>query len=148
MTAKKIEKLLNQALLQEGKMERALYEYELMELLGKLKLSMKRDKDDYIFAVTENTGDVAMLLVAKSGEVYINEQAREVLKTLWSGAYTNNMKKLIPVFVQQLNRNELPITGVKIARTWQKKYTDLNSGSTTGKLNLNAIANQLPPPKP
>ena len=77
MAAKKIEKLLNQFLLNEGKMEYALYEHELVEILDDLKLSMKKDKDDYIFTVTENRGHVAMLLVEKSGMIYINELARE-----------------------------------------------------------------------
>jgi predicted DNA binding protein len=116
MTAKKIEKLLDQALLHEGKMEQALYEHELKEVIDDLKLSMKKDKDDYIFTVTENCGDVAMLLVEKLGGVYINERARERLKTLWSVAYESNMKKLIPDFVQQLHKGELPINGVKVTR--------------------------------
>ena len=117
MITKKIEKLLNQALLHEGKMEYALYEHELMEVLDDLKLSMKIDKDDYIFTVTENRGHIAMLLVEKSGDIYINEQARERLKTLWPVAYESNMKKLIPDFAQQLSEGELPINGVKVART-------------------------------
>jgi hypothetical protein len=116
MTAQKIENLLNQALLHEGKMEYPLYEHELIETLDELKLSMKRDKDDYIFTVTENRGHVAMMLVEKSGEVYVNEQARARLKTLWNTAYENNMKKLIPDFAQQLHENTLPINGVKVAR--------------------------------
>ena len=116
MTAKKIEKLLNQALLHEGKMEYELYEHELMEVLDDLKLSMKRDKDDYIFTLTENRGHVAMLLVEKSGSVYINEQARERLKKLWPVAYESNMKRFIPDFAQQLYEGELPINGVKVAR--------------------------------
>ncbi|MBW4695694.1 MAG: hypothetical protein KME27_28430 [Lyngbya sp. HA4199-MV5] len=116
MTVKKIEKLLKQALLQEGKMEYALYEHELIEVLNDLKLSMKRGKDDYIFTVTENRGHVAMLLVEKSGSVYINEQARERLKVLWSVAYESNMKLFIPDFAQQLHEGELPINGVKVAR--------------------------------
>jgi DNA-binding TFAR19-related protein (PDSD5 family) len=116
MTAQKIEKLLNQALLHEGKMEYSLYEHELIETLDELKLSMKRDKDDYIFTVTENRGHVAMILIEKSGKVYINEQARERLQTLWPTAYENNMRQLIPDFAQQLHAGELPINGVKVAR--------------------------------
>jgi DNA-binding TFAR19-related protein (PDSD5 family) len=116
MTAQKIEKLLNQALLHEGKMEYSLYEHELIETLDELKLSMKRDKDDYIFTVTENRGHIAMMLIEKSGEVYINEQARERLQNFWNAAYENNMKKLIPDFAQQLYAGELPINGVKVAR--------------------------------
>ena len=116
MKAKKIEKLLTKALLSEGKMEYSLYEYELLDMKNDLKLSMKRDRDDYIFSVTENSGHVAMVLIEKSGEVYINEQAREKLKTLWRLAYESNMKKLIPDFAQQLNQGAIPINGVKVTK--------------------------------
>jgi hypothetical protein len=61
MTAKNIEKLLKQALIHDGEMQYGLYEYELEELLDELKLSLARDNDDYIFAVTENTGQCQLL---------------------------------------------------------------------------------------
>jgi hypothetical protein len=63
--------------------------------------------------VTENSGHVAMVLIEKAGHVYINEQAREKLQTLWPVGYTSSMQKLIPAFAQQLHRGELPINGVK-----------------------------------
>jgi hypothetical protein len=113
MTVKKIEKLLKQALLKDGAMAYALYEHELAEIVDELKSSMARDKDDYIFTVTENRGHVAMLLIEKSGEVYINEKARERLKTLWPLAYESNMQMFIPDFAQQLYEGEFPINGVK-----------------------------------
>jgi hypothetical protein len=97
-------------------MEQALYEHELIEIIDDLKLSIKKDNDDYIFTVTENRDHVAMLLVEKSGEVYINERARKRLKTLWPVVYESNMKKMIPDFAQQLHKGELPINGVKVAR--------------------------------
>ncbi len=97
-------------------MEHALYEHELIEVLDDLTLSMQKDKDDYIFTVTENRGHVAMLLVEKSQRIWTNEQARERLKTLWNDAYENNMKKLIPDFARQLYKSELPINGVKVAK--------------------------------
>ncbi|MCP4424042.1 MAG: hypothetical protein GY803_06100 [Chloroflexi bacterium] len=113
MSVRKIKKLLKQALLHDGEMAYALYEYELEEVLDHLKSSMARDRDDYIFVATENTGDMAMVLIEKSGKVHINEQARERLKTLWPAAYKSNIKKLIPAFARQLHQGELPITGVK-----------------------------------
>ena len=115
MTAKDIEKILQQTLLHDAAMEYGLYEYELKELLDELKSSLAADQDDYIFAVTENSGHVAMVLIEKSGQVYINEQAREKLQALWPVGYTSNMKKLIPAFAQQLRQGELPINGVKTA---------------------------------
>ena len=117
MTAKRIEKLLKQALIHDGEMKHELYEYELEEHLYEWKLSMAKDKDDYIFAVTENSGHVAMVLIEKTGEVHINEEARERLKELWPAAYEGNMKKLIPAFTEQLNEGEIPVNGVKIVAT-------------------------------
>lgn len=113
MTAKHIEKILQQILLHDGAMQYGLYEYELEELLDELTSSLAADQDDCIFAVTENSGHVAMVLIEKSGQVYINEQAREKLKTLWPVAYTSNMQTLIPAFARQLHNGELPINGVK-----------------------------------
>ncbi len=113
MTAKKIEQLLKKTLLDDGAMQYGLYEYELEEQLDDLKASLAADQDDYIFTVTENRGDVAMVLIEKSGQVYINEQARNKLQALWPIAYESNMKKLIPAFAQQLHAGELPINGVK-----------------------------------
>lgn len=113
--AKTIEKLLTQALLHNGKMEEALYHHELEEILGDLISSMNNDKDDYIFAVTENSGDIAMILIEKSKRVYINEDAKDKLKSLWPIAYESNIKQLIPMFAKQLSEGEIPINGVKTA---------------------------------
>ena len=118
MTAKDIEKLLQNALINDGKMQYGLYEYELEELLDDLKSSLIKDRDEFIFAITENNNDVAMVLIEKSGEVYINELARNKLKDLWSSAYLHNINKLIPAFAKQLNDGEIPINGVKTIGTF------------------------------
>ena len=114
MTAKHIERLLEQALLHDGAMHYGLYEYELAELLDELTASLVEDQDDYIFAVTENSGHVAMVLLEKSGQVYINEEAREQLRVLWPVMYESTMQQLIPALAQQLHAGELPINGVKM----------------------------------
>lgn len=116
MTTKTIEKLLTQALLNNGKMEFSLYEHELEEHLDFLKSSLKKDKEDYIFTVTENRGHVAMVLIEASGKIYINEQAREKLQSLWPVAYESNLRKFIPLFAEQLADGELPITGFNIVK--------------------------------
>lgn len=114
MTKKEIEKLLRHALIGDGKMAYGLYKHELEELIDEWKLSMATDNDDYIFAVTENNGDVAMVLIEKAGLVHINEQAREKLEALWLDAYESNMKKMIPIFAKQLAKGEIPINGIKM----------------------------------
>jgi hypothetical protein len=117
MAKNSTKRLLEQTLLHDGEMQHELYEHELEEMLDELKSSMAQDKDEYIFAVTENRGDVAMVLIEKSGQVHINERAREKLKALWPAAYEINMKKLIPAFAEMLGEGEIPVNGVKTVRT-------------------------------
>jgi hypothetical protein len=120
MPKKSTKKWLEQALLHDGEMCQELYEFELEEMLDDLKSSMAEDKDDFIFAVTENRGDVAMVLIEKSGKVHINEQARERLKALWPAAYESNLKKLIPAFAALLSGGEIPVNGVKIVSSFER----------------------------
>jgi hypothetical protein len=114
MTAKKIETLLKKAFLKEGSMAYSLYQYELEEAIDDFKASMQEDQDDYLFAVTENTGHVAAVLIEKSGGIYINEAVRERLKTLWLDNYERNLKDLIPGFADQLHSGELVMYGVRV----------------------------------
>ena len=117
MSIKKIAALLEQALLHDGQMAQALFEFEFeAEDLAELKASLKADGDDYLFAVTENTGDIAMILIEKSGAVLANEEARAKLKEHWKTNYATNIRMLIPAFAAQLAAGELPINGVKTAR--------------------------------
>ncbi|MDM8555898.1 hypothetical protein QUF75_14290 [Desulfococcaceae bacterium HSG7] len=112
MTIKNIKNLLEQALISDGEMRHELYEYELEDLLDELTVSLIEDKNEFIFAVTEHSGDVAMVLVEKSKKIYINESARNRLKKLWRAAYSHNMKRMIPDFAKQLNDDTIPINGV------------------------------------
>ena len=117
MTVRTIRQCLEQALLKDGAMRDELYAFELEGLLDDLKASMAQDRDAYIFAVTENHGDVAMVLVEQSGHVHINEQARTKLQALWPAAYERNLQRLIPAFAKQLHAGEIPINGVKTVRS-------------------------------
>ena len=108
MTAKNIERLLEQAFLHDGAMQYGLYEYELAELLDELTASLAADQDGYIFAVTENSGHVAMVLIERSGQVHINEQAREKLRALWPATYASNMQQLIPAFASNCTQGNSP----------------------------------------
>ena len=119
MTSKKIiEKNLSKALLEDGKMEYALFEYELEEHIDEYLKSKLEDGDDYFFAVTEHTNDVAMLLIDKKNKVHVNEKARAILKKYWNkSAYKYNIQILIPQMVEQLNNRYLFVSGVKIQET-------------------------------
>jgi hypothetical protein len=55
LMSRKMESLLRKALLEEGKMEYSLYEYELEEPIDYWYDGIKADRDDFVFVVTENS---------------------------------------------------------------------------------------------
>lgn len=124
MLLKQIRKALERAFLHDGELCEELYEYDLEQHVDYWKKSMFRDQDEFLFVATVRTNDVdhkydaALLLMEKSGAIYINEPARDRLKELWGKVYLLNMKKLIPGFAQQLKQGELPVTGVKMVETF------------------------------
>jgi len=76
--------------------------------------SKQKDKDKYFLAITEHTNDVAMLLIDDNNTVHVNDDARELLKKLWSGQYKNNIKRLIPLIAEQLDEGYLFAAGIKV----------------------------------
>lgn len=114
MSKKTIEKNLIQALLNDGEMAYALFQYELEEHVVEYLKSKQKDKDDYFFAVTEHSNDVAILLIDRDDKVHVNEKARALLKTLWPKlAYKHNLEILIPQMTNELNKGFLFTAGVK-----------------------------------
>jgi hypothetical protein len=121
MTAAKITKLLKKALLENGGMAYALYEHELKEHIDYWYKGLKRDREDVVFVVTENTGDVAMVLITRDKTVYINEDARQELMKIWQANYAKNLEMLLPSMVKDLIDGFVAITGVKIVDTKKPK---------------------------
>ena len=118
MKKRKIENLLREALLQGGKMELALYEHELEEHIEYWYEGLKSDRDEFVFVVTENSGDVAMVLITQEKTVFINEDARKKLLEFWPRTYNANIKKLIPMMARDLANDILSVNGVKtVSRT-------------------------------
>jgi hypothetical protein len=116
MRKKTIEKNLIKALLEDGPLAKALFEYELEEHIEEYLLSKRQDNDKYFFAVTEHTNDVALLLIDEQDKVHVNAAARRLLKKLWPGeAYRKNMRLLIPQMASELDAGYLSTAGVKIS---------------------------------
>jgi len=95
-------------------MEYALYEHELVEHLDYWYKGLVTDRNEFVFAVTENSGDTAMVLITKEKDIYVNEVAREKLFRLWGLAYNPNMKRLIPMMAEELANDIIAVNGVKI----------------------------------
>ena len=121
MKQKKIANTLRKALLEDGKMERALYEYELEEHLDYWYKGLKSDRDQFVFAITENSGHVAMVLITPDKTIYVNEEAREKLAKFWIKAYENNINQLIPMMAENLANDIISVTGVKMVSPNQKR---------------------------
>jgi len=114
MSKKSIERNLRKALLDDGPLAWALFEYELEEHVEEYAQSKQADGDEYFFAVTEHTNDVAMLLIDEDDNLHVNEDARALLKKLWRDAYRKNLEALIPQMAEELKSGYLFAAGVKV----------------------------------
>jgi hypothetical protein len=123
MSRKSIEKNLRKALLDDGPLARALFEYELEEHVDEYARSKQMDGDKYFFAVTEHSHDVAMLLIDAGDQLHVNEDARALLKKLWRDAYRKNLEVLIPQMVEELKAGYLFTAGVKVSAGGKKRDT-------------------------
>ena len=112
-----IERNLKKTLLKDGSFARALFEFELEEHIGEYLQSKRADGDVFLFAVTEHTNDVAMLLIDEHDRVLVNEAARARLKVLWRKVYKSNLELLIPGMAQELDNGYLYVVGVKYQDT-------------------------------
>lgn len=114
MDKKKVTNLLKKALLEDGDMVQKLYKFELEKGIDYWYEGLKKDKNDYVFVVTENRGHVDMILISESKELLINEKAREKLKELWPVYYHQTMSQLIPGMVEDFEAGEVSINGFNI----------------------------------
>ncbi|MEO1403896.1 MAG: hypothetical protein AAFV72_21965 [Cyanobacteria bacterium J06635_1] len=112
--ATRIATSLREALIENGPMSRALYEYELEEHINYWHSTLLRDNEDFAIMITERDGQVAMLLIEVDKSLYINEVARGQLKAMWPKAYLPNMIQFIPMIIESLMLGEIFFTGVKV----------------------------------
>ncbi|MCB0197726.1 MAG: hypothetical protein KDJ65_37625 [Anaerolineae bacterium] len=115
----RIEKELRKALIQNGEMTAALFDYELAEHIDYWYEGLKSDRNEFVFAVTENEGHTAMVLITKEKIIYVNEMARKKLAKLWGEKYQSNIKILIPGMAYQLAHNIIAVNGVTLATSWK-----------------------------
>ena len=114
MSKKTIANNLKRVLLDDAPFAMALFDYELREHIEEYLESKRADHDRYFFAITEHTNDVAMLLIDEQDAIYINEDARAMLRTLWRDAYAHNIERLIPKLAQDLHAGYLSTAGVQV----------------------------------
>jgi hypothetical protein len=128
MTKQEIAQRLRKALLEGGVMSQGLYEFELQEHIDFWHKGLIRDKEDLVFVVMENTGDVAMVLITRDKTVYINEDARRELARVWKLNYENNIEMLLPAMAIDLFSGQVAITGVKVVDNSKTKKAKRSLG--------------------
>ena len=112
MPADAIAQRLTEILLNDADMSAELFEDELMPNLKEFRSSMEKDGDEFMFAIAEHQGEVAMVLLEPEEKTYINADARRRLKERWPRSYENNMEVMIPEFAEDLDGGEFAIVGV------------------------------------
>ena len=122
MTLKEIHDVLERVLLQDGEMDRALYEWEMEEHIDYWTAKMRQNQSEYLIVADVSMNMVtgqpraALLVLEPAGPISVNEAARDRLKALWKGSYASNMRKVIPSFANMLKDGQLAVHGVKSVR--------------------------------
>ena len=117
MGTREISSSLRKALLQGENMSLALYQEKLVEHIDEWYEGLKDDREDFVLVITERAGDVAMIVIDKNKNSYVNEEAREQLSKIWAKNYTKNMKFLLPGIADHINEYVFSITGIAVKKT-------------------------------
>ncbi len=111
-SSKRIERILRKVFLENKYINYELYESELEGFISECKENAIKDEDEYTYVVTERNGAVAMFLINKNDELYINEKALDKLKKLWKHRYTENIELFIPIMVEMIDKGYFAVNGV------------------------------------
>ncbi len=100
---------LTRALLLEEPMSHRLYEYELAEYVESWKASIDPKIHDMVIVITENIGDVAMVMIMRDKTLFVNEDALTLLELIWGDDFEIYIRYIINDAVQDLREDRLPI---------------------------------------
>ncbi len=118
MGTREISSTLRKALLKgENNMSLALYQDKMAEHIDEWYEGLKADREDILFVITEMAGEIAMVLIDKDRNIYVNEESKEYLLKIWTKNYPKNMKFLIPGIADHINEAVFSITGVSVIKT-------------------------------
>ena len=94
-----------------------LYQEKLVEHIDEWYEGLKDDRENFVLVITERAGDVAMIMIDKDKNVYVNEEARDQLSKVWAKNYTKNTKFLLPGIADHINEYVFSITGITVKKT-------------------------------
>ena len=129
---REIANALRKALLKDGDMELSLYKSKLEEHVDEWYEGLKDDCESFVFVVTENSGDIAMIMIDQNKTVYVNEEARAKLSELWMKNYIKNMKFLISRMADDIDYASISIIGFVIPKKSNRQKA-IGMGRKIGK---------------
>ena len=122
MRKRTISKNLKHVLLEGGAFSRALFELDLESRIAEYLASKHEDHDEYLFVITEEANEIAMMLIDENDTVHVNEDARALLMKLWQGeVYQSNVRLFMRDMVSELDKGNLYFMGVKVAERGRKR---------------------------
>ena len=117
MGTREISNALRKALLKDESMSQALYEDKLAEHIDEWHEELTAESGDCAFVITVRDDDVAMTMIDKDKNIYVNKEARDQLSKLWAKNYVKNAKFLLPRMADHINEYGLAITGITVQKT-------------------------------
>lgn len=113
MSKKSIQADLENSLLGSTPFSATLYKHILLDFDDDMTASLQADSDDALICLVAENNEVAMMLVERNGSILQNEAARDRLQQMWKHNYTPNVRKFLPIFVENLRQGMLAVTGIK-----------------------------------
>ncbi|GBO56215.1 hypothetical protein APA_4545 [Pseudanabaena sp. lw0831] len=98
-------------------MSLVLYQDKLAKNIDEWHEELISESGDFAFVITSRDGDVAMTMIDKDKNIYVNEEARDQLSKLWAKNYVKNAKFLLPGIADHINEYGLAITGITVQKT-------------------------------
>ena len=109
----------------------ALYQEKLAEHIDEWYEELVQDQENLVYVVTEKDGDVAMLIIDKNKNIYVNEDAKANLEKVWGRNYISNTNLLLPDMVDRIDEYGLAIDGVVILQH-NKRAKAIGMGKKSG----------------
>lgn len=129
MGTREISSALRKALLKgENNMSLALYQDKMVKHIDEWYEGLKTDRENYAIVLTERAGELAMAIIDKDKNIYVNEEAKDKLSKIWTKNYTKNIKFLIPMMADHINEAVFSITGVSVIEKTPKRSKAIGMG--------------------
>jgi len=117
MGIREISSGLRKTLLQAENMSLSLYEEKIAVDIDGWYNRLKADGEDYVLLITEKSGDIAMALIGKDKNIYVNEEARAQLSKMWGKNFTKEVKFLIPRIADDIDGYIVSVIGITVQIT-------------------------------